>query len=124
MPSLKAIALLLLAAISATAAAPAPAPACAHDTGAHTPVQTLPLPKQHHVTTTTTLLDVLLTTGTPAPSLGTSSGGETRSSCDYSFCDERGTRWCYYWRGITAYDVSEGVVPAETKVALGPCVGN
>ncbi|KAG6142411.1 hypothetical protein E4U38_005468 [Claviceps purpurea] len=47
-----------------------------------------------------------------------------RKSCDYAFCDERGTSWCFYWHGVTAYDVSRGASPAETKVPLGLCGGH
>lgn len=42
-------------------------------------------------------------------------------SCDYTYCDEHGSKWCYLWGGVTAYDWSKGVIPAETRVPLGPC---
>ncbi|KAG5969763.1 hypothetical protein E4U58_001089 [Claviceps cyperi] len=62
-------------------------------------------------------------TVTPAAVLEIEVDGE-RKSCDYAFCDERGTSWCFYWHGVTAYDVSRGASPAETKVPIGPCGGN
>ncbi|PHH73924.1 hypothetical protein CDD80_3458 [Ophiocordyceps camponoti-rufipedis] len=40
--------------------------------------------------------------------------------CDYSYCDGRSS-WCFYWAGITSYDISRGPVPGETRVPLGPC---
>ncbi|RDA86754.1 hypothetical protein CP532_4208 [Ophiocordyceps camponoti-leonardi (nom. inval.)] len=41
-------------------------------------------------------------------------------TCDYSYCDGSSS-WCFYWAGITSYDVSRGPVPGETRVGLGPC---
>ncbi|KAG5993435.1 hypothetical protein E4U43_003494 [Claviceps pusilla] len=46
-----------------------------------------------------------------------------RAACDYAFCDENGTSWCFYWYGVTGWDVSGGVHPAETRVPLGECHG-
>ncbi|KAG5925580.1 hypothetical protein E4U42_004159 [Claviceps africana] len=48
---------------------------------------------------------------TPAP----------RPTCDYAFCDENGSSWCFYWRGVTTWDASRGVLPGETRVPLGTC---
>ncbi|KAG6036704.1 hypothetical protein E4U40_000364 [Claviceps sp. LM458 group G5] len=62
-------------------------------------------------------------TVTPAAVFEIEVDGE-RKSCDYAFCDERGTSWCFYWHGVTAYDVSRGASPAETKVPMGLCGGN
>ncbi|PFH54898.1 hypothetical protein XA68_12498 [Ophiocordyceps unilateralis] len=42
------------------------------------------------------------------------------SACDYSYCDGSSS-WCFYWAGITSYDISRGPVPGETRVPLGPC---
>jgi hypothetical protein len=40
--------------------------------------------------------------------------------CHYRYC-ESSTSWCYYWAGVTGYDVSLGPLPGETRTALGVC---
>ena len=41
--------------------------------------------------------------------------------CDYTFCDQDGIIWCYVWDGVTAFDISLGPIPVETRVSLGWC---
>ncbi|RCI10314.1 hypothetical protein L249_8441 [Ophiocordyceps polyrhachis-furcata BCC 54312] len=64
------------------------------------------------VTPTTTSSPPAATTTRPPVSLPL--------TCDYSYCDGSSS-WCFYWAGITSYDVSRGPVPGETRVGLGPC---
>ncbi|KAI1460610.1 hypothetical protein F4805DRAFT_369262 [Annulohypoxylon moriforme] len=40
--------------------------------------------------------------------------------CDYSFCNQ-GTKVCFYWAGVTSWDVSRGPLPGEIPTMLGPC---
>ncbi|RYP79218.1 hypothetical protein DL771_000196 [Monosporascus sp. 5C6A] len=47
-------------------------------------------------------------------------GGSTTVHCDNVLCtDDR--VWCWYWGGITGYDVGRGPLPGETITVLGPC---
>lgn len=41
-------------------------------------------------------------------------------SCNYRYCDGS-TSWCFYWAGVTSYDVSLGPVPGETRTEIGSC---
>ncbi|KAJ6446323.1 multidrug resistance protein 1 [Purpureocillium lavendulum] len=41
-------------------------------------------------------------------------------ACDYTYCDGSSS-WCFYWGGVTSYDMSRGPVPGETRIKLGPC---
>ncbi|KJZ79018.1 hypothetical protein HIM_01791 [Hirsutella minnesotensis 3608] len=40
--------------------------------------------------------------------------------CDYAYCDGTSS-WCFYWAGVTSYDIFRGPVPGETRVPLGVC---
>lgn len=40
--------------------------------------------------------------------------------CHFRYC-ESSTSWCYYWAGVTGYDVSLGPLPGETRTPLGMC---
>ncbi|KAI1213098.1 uncharacterized protein F4807DRAFT_457183 [Annulohypoxylon truncatum] len=40
--------------------------------------------------------------------------------CEYSFCYQ-GTNVCFYWAGVTSWDVSRGPLPGEIPTMLGPC---
>lgn len=53
----------------------------------------------------------------PAP---TAAPTTTSIKCDYSYCDGS-VSWCFYWGGITSYDVSLGPVPGETRTSVGEC---
>ncbi|EQL02100.1 hypothetical protein OCS_02194 [Ophiocordyceps sinensis CO18] len=44
------------------------------------------------------------------------------ATCDYSYCDGTSS-WCFYWGGVTSYDVNRGPVPGEMRAPLGPCGG-
>ncbi|RYP16480.1 hypothetical protein DL767_010170 [Monosporascus sp. MG133] len=47
-------------------------------------------------------------------------GGRTTVHCDNVLCtDDR--VWCWYWGGITGYDVGLGPLPGETITVLGAC---
>jgi hypothetical protein len=48
---------------------------------------------------------------TPAP---------TSIDCHYEYCDGK-TSWCFYWAGVTTYDVTLGPLPGETRTPLGHC---
>ncbi|OAA33061.1 hypothetical protein AAL_00526 [Moelleriella libera RCEF 2490] len=47
----------------------------------------------------------------------------TTQSCDYAYCDEYGSKWCYVWGGITGFDISKGPIPGETRIGIGLCSG-
>jgi hypothetical protein len=51
-------------------------------------------------------------TTTPAPTF--------TINCDNRYCDGT-TSWCFYWGGVTSYDLTLGPVPGETRTALGLC---
>ncbi|KAM4054795.1 hypothetical protein HRG_005617 [Hirsutella rhossiliensis] len=53
---------------------------------------------------------------TPAPPAEVS----MPATCDYSYCDGTSS-WCFYWGGVTSYDVDRGPVPGEIRAPLGPC---
>ncbi|KAF4505321.1 hypothetical protein G6O67_007281 [Ophiocordyceps sinensis] len=55
---------------------------------------------------------------TPAPPAQVS----MPATCDYSYCDGTSS-WCFYWGGVTSYDVNRGPVPGEMRAPLGPCGG-
>ncbi|KAI1467102.1 uncharacterized protein F4812DRAFT_465212 [Daldinia caldariorum] len=61
---------------------------------------------------------------TTAPPLSSTSSSRSRSSftghCDYSFCNS-GSKVCFYWAGITSWDVSRGPVPGEVPTIIGTC---
>ena len=40
--------------------------------------------------------------------------------CSYEYCDGQ-TSWCFYWGGITGYDVSLGPLPGEVRTSIGLC---
>ncbi|RDA92215.1 hypothetical protein CP533_5711 [Ophiocordyceps camponoti-saundersi (nom. inval.)] len=75
-------------------------------------VVALPGPAATATVQTTAAADPPATTGPPPVSL--------HPACDYSYCDGSSS-WCFYWAGITSYDVSRGPVPGETRVPIGPC---
>ncbi|KAM5363118.1 hypothetical protein ACJZ2D_012168 [Fusarium nematophilum] len=50
-------------------------------------------------------------TPTPTPSI----------KCDYKYCDERGTSWCFHFVPFTAIDPTLGPLPGETRTSIGPC---
>ncbi|KAI1393769.1 uncharacterized protein F4822DRAFT_424232 [Hypoxylon trugodes] len=54
---------------------------------------------------------------TPAPS---ASSASFTGKCDYSYC-ESGSEYCFYWAGVTSYDVSLGPVPGEVRTVIGTC---
>ncbi|KAI0168479.1 hypothetical protein BJ166DRAFT_611455 [Pestalotiopsis sp. NC0098] len=56
-------------------------------------------------------------TGDPIPHPPVSS---FTTSCDDAFCSE-GQRYCYYWGGMTSYELGKGPVPGETHTILGAC---
>lgn len=66
--------------------------------------------------TTTTTPDAP-PTGDPVPHPPVSS---FTTSCDDAFCSE-GQRYCYYWGGMTSYELGKGPVPGETHTILGAC---
>lgn len=45
---------------------------------------------------------------------------EPSIDCHYRYC-ESSTSWCFYWGGVTGYDVSRGPIPGETRTSLGTC---
>ncbi|RYP85439.1 hypothetical protein DL769_000992 [Monosporascus sp. CRB-8-3] len=47
-------------------------------------------------------------------------GGSTTVHCDNVLCTNDRV-WCWYWGGITGYDVGLGPLPGETITVLGPC---
>lgn len=55
----------------------------------------------------------------PAPAPTTLSTSFTKH-CDQTLCSQ-GMKWCFYWGGITSYDVSQGPIPGETHTVLGSC---
>lgn len=46
--------------------------------------------------------------------------GSFAGHCDYSIC-EGGSNVCFYWAGMTSWDVSSGPVPGEVATTLGSC---
>ncbi|KAK9423536.1 hypothetical protein SUNI508_04017 [Seiridium unicorne] len=40
--------------------------------------------------------------------------------CDEMFCSQ-GSQWCFYWGGVSSYDITRGPVPGETHTILGQC---
>jgi len=58
----------------------------------------------------------------PSPVVITATAGVTPFSghCDHAYC-EAGTSYCFYWAGITSYDILSGPVPGEVRTTLGPC---
>jgi hypothetical protein len=44
----------------------------------------------------------------------------TSVDCHYKYCDGM-TSWCFYWAGVTTYDLSLGPLPGETRTPLGHC---
>ncbi|KAH6654430.1 hypothetical protein BKA67DRAFT_535752 [Truncatella angustata] len=54
----------------------------------------------------------------PSPAPTTLSTSFT-TRCDNALCSE-GSRWCFYWAGVTSWDVSLGPIPGETHTILGP----
>ncbi|KID68558.1 hypothetical protein MAN_03414, partial [Metarhizium hybridum] len=46
-----------------------------------------------------------------------------RPDCQHTYCDEHEAMWCYVWGGVSAYDLSLGIIPGETRVYLGTCDG-
>ncbi|KAI1799509.1 hypothetical protein F4811DRAFT_568137 [Daldinia bambusicola] len=61
---------------------------------------------------------------TTPPFSSSASSSRTRSSftgyCDYSYCNS-GSKVCFYWAGITSWDVSRGPVPGEVPTIIGTC---
>ncbi|RYP21206.1 hypothetical protein DL765_002345 [Monosporascus sp. GIB2] len=51
---------------------------------------------------------------------GGSGGASTTIHCDNVLCTNDSV-WCWYWGGITGYDVGLGPLPGETITVLGPC---
>ncbi|KAI1096561.1 hypothetical protein F5B19DRAFT_488517 [Rostrohypoxylon terebratum] len=49
-----------------------------------------------------------------------SSTSSFTGKCEYSFCDQ-GTDVCFYWAGVTSWDVSRGPLPGVIPTMLGPC---
>ncbi|RYP91036.1 hypothetical protein DL770_002866 [Monosporascus sp. CRB-9-2] len=49
-----------------------------------------------------------------------SGGGSTTVHCDNVLCTNDRV-WCWYWGGITGYDVGLGPLPGETITVLGAC---
>ncbi|KAF4977372.1 hypothetical protein FZEAL_6084 [Fusarium zealandicum] len=41
--------------------------------------------------------------------------------CDYKYCDEYGTSWCFHFVPITTVDPTLGPLPGETRTSLGLC---
>jgi hypothetical protein len=67
------------------------------------------------IVTKTAMLDPT-TTNPPPTTLSTS----FTNKCDNAFCSE-GSRWCFYWGGVSSYDVTLGPIPGETHTILGAC---
>lgn len=40
--------------------------------------------------------------------------------CHKRYC-ESSTLWCFYWAGMTGYDVSLGPLPGETRTSVDTC---
>ena len=76
------------------------------------------MPANIVVTTTTTIT----TTPPPQAPLTTPAPGDpsTAVSCHYRYCDGA-TSWCFYWAGITAYDLTYGPIPGERRTEIGSC---
>ncbi|RYO75903.1 hypothetical protein DL766_005599 [Monosporascus sp. MC13-8B] len=51
---------------------------------------------------------------------GGSAGASTTIHCDNVLCTDDSV-WCWYWGGITGYDVGLGPLPGETITVLGLC---
>ncbi|RYP50502.1 hypothetical protein DL768_004007 [Monosporascus sp. mg162] len=51
---------------------------------------------------------------------GGGSGSSTTVHCDNVLCTNDRV-WCWYWGGITGYDVGLGPLPGETITVLGAC---
>lgn len=66
----------------------------------------------------------LLAADDPAPTLPPPPADEPEPDpsidCHYRYC-ESSTSWCFYWGGVTGYDVSRGPIPGETRTSLGTC---
>lgn len=45
---------------------------------------------------------------------------EPTIDCHYRYC-ESSTSWCFYWAGVTGYDISLGPIPGETRTSIGTC---
>ncbi|KAI2465521.1 hypothetical protein F4781DRAFT_20922 [Annulohypoxylon bovei var. microspora] len=54
------------------------------------------------------------------PSIFEPSTSSFTGKCEYSYCYE-GTNVCFYWAGVTSWDVSRGPLPGEIPTMLGPC---
>ncbi|KAH7251944.1 hypothetical protein BKA59DRAFT_473277 [Fusarium tricinctum] len=52
-------------------------------------------------------------TTTPTP--------EQTFDCDYSYCDESGISWCFYFVPFTTINPTLGPMPGETRVYIGTC---
>ncbi|KAI1104643.1 hypothetical protein F4804DRAFT_306346 [Jackrogersella minutella] len=78
---------------------------------------TAPQTKTARSTEAVTLIPITVL-GPPAVDSSTSS---FTGQCDYSYCDEQGDNVCFYWAGVTSWDVSLGPIPGEIPTTLGPC---
>ncbi|KAF4463860.1 hypothetical protein FALBO_9312 [Fusarium albosuccineum] len=41
--------------------------------------------------------------------------------CDYKYCDEKGTSWCFHFVPFTTIDPTLGPLPGETRTSIGLC---
>ncbi|KAM0434488.1 hypothetical protein ACHAPT_003584 [Fusarium lateritium] len=41
--------------------------------------------------------------------------------CDYKYCDEQGTSWCFHFVPFTTIDPTLGPLPGETRTSIGLC---
>ncbi|KAI0902140.1 hypothetical protein F4806DRAFT_490612 [Annulohypoxylon nitens] len=74
------------------------------------------LPKTTSSTVSVTAQAIMTLPPQPLESTTTSFTGK----CEYSFCNQ-GTNICFYWAGVTSWDVSRGPLPGEIPTMLGPC---
>lgn len=72
----------------------------------HQPTTTKTKTKTKHTTTTTS---------------STSAPAHPARHCDYAYCDEVGTSWCFFFVPFTTIDPTKGPMPGETRSKIGPC---
>lgn len=68
------------------------------------------------------LLPLLASTALALPeSAGPVTTVTTTLKCDYKYCDEEGTSWCFHFVPFTTVDPTLGPLPGETRTSIGLC---
>lgn len=68
------------------------------------------------VATSPPAVDAREVTDPPAPT----TAPVVNIKCDHEYCDGE-ISWCFYWAGMTSYDINLGPQPGEVRTSVGQC---